>query len=163
MLGLDAAGKSTILRNLCHRSRQHVKNLLNIEFLEHGKTKFTTWDLSGPRTLRILAASHYLVAQALVFVIDSSDPNRLDEANEELQRLLNIEALRGAPLLVWANNSDLPNAMPIVEIVGKLGLNGLRMRNWNILRCCAQSGEGLKEGVEWLQSFSTGAKVVKLS
>jgi GTPase SAR1 family protein len=65
-------------------------------------------------------------------VVDSNDRERVSEAREELQRMLNEDELRDALLLVFANKQDLPNAMNAAEITDKLGLHGLRQRTWYI-------------------------------
>ena len=70
--------------------------------------------------------------QAIIFVVDSNDRERVSEAREELQRMLNEDELRDALLLVFANKQDLPNAMNASEITDKLGLQGLRQRTWYI-------------------------------
>lgn len=70
--------------------------------------------------------------QGIIFVVDSNDRERVSEAREELQRMLNEDELRDALLLVFANKQDLPNAMNAAEITDKLGLHGLRQRTWYI-------------------------------
>jgi ADP-ribosylation factor protein 1 len=90
--------------------------------------------------------------QGIIFVVDSNDRERVGEARDELQRMLNEDELRDALLLVFANKQDLPNAMNAAEITDKLGLQALRQRNWYIQATCAQSGEGLYEGLEWLST-----------
>ena len=75
---------------------------------------------------------------------------RIDDAKEELHRMLNEDELRQAILLVFANKQDLPNAMNAAEITDKLGLHSLRQRNWYIQSTCATTGDGLYEGLDWL-------------
>ena len=57
---------------------------------------------------------------------------RVGEARDELQRMLNEDELRDAVLLVFCNKQDLPNAMSAAEVTEKLGLQSLRQRNWYI-------------------------------
>ena len=90
--------------------------------------------------------------QGIIFVVDSNDRERISEAREELQRMLNEDELRDALLLVFANKQDLPNAMNAAEITDKLGLHSLRQRHWYIQATCATSGDGLYEGLEWLST-----------
>ena len=70
--------------------------------------------------------------QGIIFVVDSNDRDRVVEAREELQRMLNEDELRDALLLVFANKQDLPNAMNAAEITDKLGLHNLKQRTWFI-------------------------------
>jgi len=92
--------------------------------------------------------------QGIIFVVDSNDRDRVSEAREELQRMLNEDELRDALLLVFANKQDLPNAMNAAEITDKLGLHSLRQRQWYIQSTCATSGDGLYEGLEWVRRLS---------
>ncbi|KAL7989936.1 hypothetical protein Chor_012602 [Crotalus horridus] len=82
----------------------------------------------------------------MIFVVDSNDRERVNEAREELMRMLAEDELRDAVLL------DLPNAMNAAEITDKLGLHSLRHRNWYIQATCATSGDGLYEGLDWLSN-----------
>jgi ADP-ribosylation factor protein 1 len=79
--------------------------------------------------------------QGIIFVVDSNDRDRISEARDELQRMLNEDELRDALLLVFANKQDLPNAMNAAEITDKLGLHSLRNRHWYIQTACATSGK----------------------
>jgi ADP-ribosylation factor family len=79
--------------------------------------------------------SDFQNTQGIIFVVDSNDRERVSEAREELQRMLNEDELRDALLLVFANKQDLPNAMNAAEITDKLGLHGLRQRTWYIQVC----------------------------
>lgn len=62
----------------------------------------------GP--LLTIAPIDFQNTQGIIFVIDSNDRERVSEAREELQRMLNEDELRDALLLVFANKQDLPNA-----------------------------------------------------
>ena len=63
-----------------------------------------------------------------------------------------VEPVAEALLLVFANKQDLPNAMSVAEVTDKLGLHALRNRKWYIQSCCATSGDGLYEGLDWLSN-----------
>jgi ADP-ribosylation factor protein 1 len=76
----------------------------------------------------------------------------LIQARDELHRMLNEDELRDSILLVFANKQDLPNAMSAAEMTDKLGLHGLRHRQWYIQACCATTGDGLYEGLDWLSA-----------
>jgi ADP-ribosylation factor protein 1 len=91
-------------------------------------------------------------------VVDSNDRERVGEAKEELNRMLNEDELRDAVLLIFANKQDLPQAMNAAEITDKLGLHALRQRNWYIQATCATSGDGLYEGLDWLSNQLKNAK-----
>jgi len=152
MVGLDAAGKTTILYKL--KLGEIVTTIptigFNVETVEYKNIQFTVWDVGGQDKIRPLWRHYFQNTQGIIFVVDSNDRDRIVEAREELQRMLNEDELRDAILLVFANKQDLPNAMNAAEITDKLGLHGLRQRAWYIQSTCATSGDGLYEGLEWL-------------
>eukprot|EP01089_Gocevia_fonbrunei_P015561 TRINITY_DN4578_c0_g1_i5.p1 TRINITY_DN4578_c0_g1~~TRINITY_DN4578_c0_g1_i5.p1 ORF type:complete len:105 (+),score=33.00 TRINITY_DN4578_c0_g1_i5:2-316(+) len=94
--------------------------------------------------------------QAVIFVVDSNDRERIGEGAEELQKMLREDELREAAVLVLANKQDLPNAMSVAEVTDKLGLHSMRNRKWYIQACCATSGDGLYEGLDWLSHTLQG-------
>jgi len=116
------------------------------------------WDVGGQDKIRPLWRHYYQNTQGLIFVVDSNDRDRVDNARDELHRMLNEDELRESILLVFANKQDLPNAMSAAEMTDKLGLNGLRHRQWYIQACCATTGDGLYEGLDWLSATLTKRK-----
>merc|ERR1712093_433390 len=154
MVGLDAAGKTTVLYKL--KLGEVVTTIptigFNVETVEYQNISFTVWDVGGQDKIRPLWRHYFQNTQGIIFVVDSNDRDRVSEAREELQRMLNEDELRDALLLVFANKQDLPNATNAAEITDKLGLHSLRQRAWYIQSTCATSGDGLYEGLEWLST-----------
>jgi small GTP-binding protein len=152
MVGLDAAGKTTILYKL--KLGEIVTTIptigFNVETVEYKNLKFTVWDVGGQDKLRPLWRHYFQNTNGVIFVVDSNDKDRVGQARDELAKMLSEDELREAVLLVFANKQDLPNAMSTAEVTDKLGLHSLRQRNWFIQGCCATSGEGLYEGLDWL-------------
>jgi ADP-ribosylation factor 1/2 len=154
MLGLDAAGKTTLLYRLKLGEVQHTIPTIgfNVETVQYRNLKFTVWDVGGQSKLRPLWRHYYTGTQALIFVIDSNDidDDRVELAKEELHRLLQNDELRDAVLLVFVNKQDLPRAMSVSEVTDRLELHRFRKNQWYAQGCCAQSGQGLYEGLDWL-------------
>eukprot|EP01147_Barroeca_monosierra_P004815 gene4815-111_t len=160
MVGLDSAGKTTILYKL--KLGEIVTTIptigFNVETVEYKNISFTVWDVGGQDKIRPLWRHYFQNTQGLIFVVDSNDRERIGEAREELNRMLAEDELRDAVLLVLANKQDLPQAMNAAEINEKLGLHQLRNRDWYIQATCATNGEGLYEGLDWLSSKLKNAK-----
>lgn len=158
MLGLDAAGKTTILYKL--KLGEVVSSVptigFNVETVEYKKIKFTVWDVGGQDKIRLLWRHYYENTQGLIFVVDSSDKERVELAKEELHKMLGEEELREASLLVFANKQDL-GVMSVAEVTERLGLHTLRGRDWYIQGTCAMTGDGLYDGLEWM-SKTVGKK-----
>ena len=123
----------------------------NVETVEYKNISFTVWDVGGQDKIRPLWRHYYQNTQGLIFVVDSNDRNRADAARDELHRMLGEDELRDSVLLVFANKQDLPDAMGASEMTERLGLHSLqRNRTWYIQACCATTGDGLFEGLDWL-------------
>jgi len=161
MVGLDAAGKTTILYKL--KLGEIVTTIptigFNVETVEYKNINFTVWDVGGQDKIRPLWRHYYQNTQGVIFVVDSNDRERIDDssgsdnsAKEELHRMLAEDELRDAVVLCFANKQDLPNAMSVNEVTERLGLNQLRNRQWYIQSTCATTGDGLYEGLDWLSN-----------
>jgi len=152
MVGLDAAGKTTILYKL--KLGEIVTTIptigFNVETVEYKNISFTVWDVGGQDKIRPLWRHYYQNTQGLIFVVDSNDRDRIEDAREELTKILNEDEMRDAVLLAFANKQDLPNAMTAAEVTEKLGLHNMRNRQWFIQSACATTGDGLYEGLDWM-------------
>lgn len=150
MLGLDAAGKTTILYKL--KLGQDVTTIptvgFNVETVTYKNVKFNVWDVGGQDKIRPLWRHYFsgtlrpipleaqtsllamsrrpsspapmssaanlslyqqIGTQGLIFVVDSSDRNRMEEARQELHRIINDREMKDSLLLVFANKQDLDN------------------------------------------------------
>merc|ERR1719392_224704 len=127
MVGLDAAGKTTILYKL--KLGEVVTTIptigFNVETVEYKNINFTVWDVGGQDKIRKLWRYYYQNTQGLIFVVDSNDRDRIEDAREELMKILHEDEMRNAVVLVFANKQDLPNSMAAAEVSEKLGLRNM--------------------------------------
>uniref|UniRef100_A0A8C6WX03 ADP-ribosylation factor n=1 Tax=Neogobius melanostomus TaxID=47308 RepID=A0A8C6WX03_9GOBI len=134
-VGLDAAGKTTILYKL--KLGEIVTTIptigFNVETVEYKNISFTVWDVGGQDKIRPLWRHYFQNTQGLIFVVDSNDRERITESREELMKMLQEDELKDAALLVFANKQDLPNALPVSELTEKLGLPSLRNKPVRLL------------------------------
>ncbi|CAO4364614.1 unnamed protein product [Caenorhabditis nigoni] len=153
LLGLDNAGKTTILKQLSSEDIQHVTptkgfNVKTVAAM--GDIRLNVWDIGGQRTIRPYWSNYYENIDTLIFVIDSNDKKRFDEMNIELGELLDEEKLRKVPVLIFANKQDLATSATSEEITRKLDLDLLRDRTWHIQACSAKLNEGISDGIAWV-------------
>ncbi|GAA6225815.1 ADP-ribosylation factor-like protein 14 [Lates japonicus] len=151
MLGLDGSGKTTLLYKLMYNESVVTVPTVgfNVETLETDRSSpsLTVWDVGGQKKMRPHWRHHYTDTAGLVFVVDSWDQERLDEARKELHRVLRFESLRGIPLVVLANKQDRPGALSPETLCLKLDLRRVcEGRAWFIQPCSAATGMGLEEG-----------------
>merc|ERR1712188_135270 len=160
MVGLDAAGKTTILYNL--KLGEVVTTIptigFNVEKVEYKNINFTVWDIGGQDKISKLWRYYYQNTQGLIFVVDSNDRDRIEDAREELAKMLAEDEMHDAVVLVFANKQDLPNSMPAAEVTEKLGLQNMRNRQWFIQSACATTGDGLYEGLDWMSRTLSSKK-----
>ena len=153
MVGLDAAGKTTVLYNLKLAEVVHTIPTIgfNVEKVQYGSINFEVWDVGGQDKIRRLWHHYYSGCDAVIFVVDSNDSERLSDACNELQKILETDELKDASLLVFANKQDLPNAKSVSEVAEALHLYRLpASRKWFIQPCSATKSEGLYDGLNWL-------------
>ncbi|KAM9296329.1 uncharacterized protein PAF06_017237 [Gastrophryne carolinensis] len=156
MLGLDAAGKTTVLYKL--KLNETVCTIptigFNVETVEPIRNvTFTVWDVGGQDRIRILWKHYFQNTDGLIFVVDSADSERFKEARAELESIMESDEMKGVPFVVMANKQDLIGARNPAELAEELNLRNLRGHKWHVQGCCATSGDGLVEGLEILTNF----------
>mmetsp|Transcript_62539 Transcript_62539/g.163873 ORF Transcript_62539/g.163873 Transcript_62539/m.163873 type:complete len:215 (-) Transcript_62539:228-872(-) len=152
IVGLNNAGKTTILYKL------HLGQVVltqptigsNVEEVKHDNITFQVWDLGGQENLRAGWATYFQETDAVVFVVDSNDQDNMVLAKMELFNVVLQEDLKHACLLVLANKQDIVGCRNAGEIAQDLSLHTIRTHEWQIQSCCALTGEGLQEGLEWI-------------
>jgi len=152
MLGLDNAGKTTILKKFNGEDINEIAPTLgfNIKTLDHRGFKLNIWDVGGQKSLRSYWRNYFEATDGLIWVVDSADKRRLEDCRRELQALLGEERLLGATLLVFANKQDLPGSLSPEEIRDVLELEKIKTHHWQIVACSAVTGNNLLEGVDWI-------------
>ncbi|KAF7256553.1 hypothetical protein EG68_06617 [Paragonimus skrjabini miyazakii] len=85
-------------------------------------------------------------------LVDSTDRERLWLARKELYKLLAAEELKKSKMLIFANKQDVVGCMSVAEISQNLNLTSIRDHPWHIQACCALTGEGLPQGLDWFVS-----------
>lgn len=160
ILGLDNAGKTTILNRLQNDSDEVMQTVptigFNVETLQYKNIKFQVWDLGGQTSIRPYWRCYFPNTDAIIFVVDSADVERLAIAKQELCAMLEEEELRDSILLVFANKQDQKGALNASQISEALGLPNLRNRQWSIQETSATKGKGLFEGFDWLSTAIMG-------
>lgn len=117
---------------------------------EVGKLKAQVWDLGGQESIRPYWRSYYQEQEAVIFVVDSCDHERMQIAKRELMSIVEEEELKNAVICVFANKQDMPQAMSTADIAEAMGLSSIVDKKWTIIATSALRGDGLKEGFEWI-------------
>ena len=151
MLGLDAAGKTTILYQL--KLGMNLETIPTMGFvyekIEHKNFKLSVWDVAGQDALRPLWKHYYQNTKAIIFVVDSSDEKRLSLAKEELHKIMNDEEIKDATLVVLANKMDLKVLTP-QDVENKLEMDKFGDRKMKTFGVVGLTGQGLTEAMDWM-------------
>jgi ADP-ribosylation factor protein 1 len=158
LLGLDGAGKTTILYKV--KLNEQISTIPTIGFNVETVTPvkgvtFTVWDVGGQQKIRQLWYHYFQDTKGLIYVVDSSDRERLAESSEELHAICKDDRMYGVPVVILANKQDLPNAVNCSELIRFLDLESLsKTKNrWFIQNACALSGEGIYESMKKLSDM----------
>ena len=152
MIGLDGAGKTTILYRLKYnreaRSTVPTK-AFNVETISpHKNMKLLLWDTAGTDITRPLWRTYCRKADGIIFVLDSTDIKRLDEAKVELESVLSIKGSQNVPLLILANKQDLKYSISPIELAQRLEFDSLEYPiNWHMHPTSGRYGDGLQESM----------------
>ncbi|KAL4433169.1 hypothetical protein ABPG74_010864 [Tetrahymena malaccensis] len=152
MLGLDAAGKTTILFQM--KLGQYIQNIptigFNVEQVEYKNLKLTIWDFSGRLKFQNMWLNYLQGFDALIYVLDSADTERMEESKQALETIIQSSDMADIPVLILANKQDIAT-MNVSEISNKLQMHTIKgIGDWFIQGCCAQNGEGILNGLDWL-------------
>lgn len=157
VLGLDNAGKTTVVRRLRGADTSSVAPTLGFDIttMAHAGCNLNFWDVGGQQTIRAYWRNYFERTDAVVWVVDSADRARLRACRLELEALMKEEKLAGATLLVLANKQDLPGALDCDAIADALGLHSEigKNRHWRVAACAATTedqSESLRTSIDWL-------------
>ncbi|XP_043925558.1 ADP-ribosylation factor-like protein 14 isoform X2 [Protopterus annectens] len=149
MLGLDAAGKSTILYKYKFDDSFSTTPTIgfNVEMIEEEKNiALTVWDVGGQKKMRSVWNYYLQDTDTLVYVVDSTD-KQLQDSKKEFERILRHDFLKNVPVVLLANKQDLPGALSAEELTKKFKMKKLcENRDWFVQPCCAKTGLGLADG-----------------
>ncbi|CAF3440821.1 unnamed protein product [Rotaria sp. Silwood1] len=153
ILGLDGAGKTTILYRL--QVSEVVTTIptigFNVETVQYKNLKFQVWDLGGQTSIRPYWRCYYSNTDAIIYVVDSMDRDRIGISKHELISMLEEDELKNAVLCVFANKQDLDGCMTVSDVANSLGLTSLKNRKYQIFKTSAIKGTGLNEAMDCQQ------------
>lgn len=153
ILGLDNAGKTAVLYalQLGEAISYTVPTIgFNVEEVNVGRLCIKMWDMGGQTKLRALWPHYFGQTDGIVFVVDSTDTDRMPLAKTELHGLLSHKELSSKPFLILANKQDLPHALNKTEIIEALEMKSVTWLKWHVVECSALNNKRATIGLEWL-------------
>ena len=156
VVGLDNSGKTSVINHLKPPDSRLTSITATVGFtVENFSSRslnFTAYDMSGQSRYRNLWEHYYREADAILFIIDSSDKMRLVVAKEEFESMMNHQDLRNKqiPVLILANKIDVRGAFSTGEIKREFELERLGNKMWRVFASNALNGDGINEAFDWL-------------
>eukprot|EP01084_Bolivina_argentea_P231472 390351_1 len=151
LLGLDSAGKTTILHQMVSGEKKSTVPTIGfrVESMSLDNMHFSVWDLSGQDKLRALWRQFYVGTNGIIFVVDAADINRLPIVKDEIHQLMQEIELKYAIMAVLANKQDLSGALDAQKLCDELELNKIKCKH-KIFECVATQNIGIPSVVTWL-------------
>ncbi|KAF7488145.1 ADP-ribosylation factor-related protein 1 [Sarcoptes scabiei] len=163
ILGLDNAGKTTFVEQAKSHYTPEYKGLnlakisptvgLNIGKIQTETIVLNFWDLGGQAELQCLWEKYYSDAHAIIFIMDSSDSERIQNSKLAFEKILANESLKKTPILFIANKQDSPNSIAMSKILEYFELEHLirdKSRDFHFIGACIFQGKGIRESIEWI-------------
>ncbi|TPX33024.1 hypothetical protein SmJEL517_g04028 [Synchytrium microbalum] len=125
---------------------------MNMGKIDIKTTRINFWDLGGQRELHGIWEKYYTEAHAVVFVVDSTDQERIEQCKDTFERVVTNDIIEGIPVLMLANKQDVPDALKVHEIKEIFNHIAVKLgaRDSKVLAISALQGEGVMEAVDWL-------------
>ncbi|KAI1295574.1 ADP-ribosylation factor-related protein 1 [Halotydeus destructor] len=162
LLGLDNAGKTTFLEQTKIKFNTNYKGInlnkvtttvgLNIGRIEAQSVRLNFWDLGGQEELQALWDKYYMESHGVIYIVDSSDIERIEESKAAFDKMIANETLAGVPLLLVANKQDVPEALSLIRIkeIYKSSTQLIGGRDFHSVAASALRGDGINESIEWM-------------
>ena len=157
-LGLDNAGKTTLLHMLKNDKYTQTKPTVHpcSEELKMGNIRFNTYDLGGHESARKIWKDYFPAVDGVIFLVDSSDPERFKEAKKELEEVCSTKELEKIPIAILGNKVDKNGAVQEYELKEALDIGGLQSKDTRPLElfmCSVTKKAGYSVALEWISKY----------
>eukprot|EP01147_Barroeca_monosierra_P011282 gene11282-3321_t len=158
IIGLDAAGKTTLLEKIKEtfissypKGRKRIAPTV-VGRIPLSDFRLVFWDVGGQADLHELWHNYYREAHGIIYVIDSVDYPRLSDSKEVFDEVLTTRVLDGVPILILCNKKDHPSAAPVQDVkqVFNQSAHKLGLRDCKLQSVSALTGDQIKESITWL-------------
>ena len=153
--GLDFAGKSSLMRLLATGRFDHdyfvPTTKFRITLVELNKSKLVFWDMPGQQVFRRDWLRGAQASNILLFILDSADTKRFDEAKIEFWRMVNLYELQNLPIIFLVNKTDLLAIIPTDEDIKKTFNLDKLDQECIIIYSSLPVGQGIDDLLNWFE------------
>jgi len=160
LVGLQNSGKTTLVNVIASGgfSEDMIPTVgFNMRKVTKGKVTIKLWDLGGQPRFRSMWERYCRGVHAIVYVVDSADPDNIATSKSELHDLLAKPALEGIPTLILGNKNDLSASIGVDELIEKLDLKTLTNREVCCYSISAKNAVNIDITLDWLTKHSATA------
>ncbi|OHT02731.1 ADP-ribosylation factor-like protein 6 [Tritrichomonas foetus] len=154
-LGLDGSGKSSVVHKIVS-SDTSSDDFLPIptavaDFYEMSlsASKFRIYDCGGLGRYRDQWPFYITQADAIAFVIDRTDKQRMGVVRDEIKTIFTQCQQQQIPVLIYLNKSDKKSSLTVKDFKMITKIADFKLE-YHFIDCSAKSGKGVIEGRDWL-------------
>jgi len=151
-VGVPNSGILSIIKQLRINNEKNLFNGIIIQTIKYKECNIAIWTYKNHSRLKPAMKNIYSNVDGIIYAVDSSDRDRIEDAAEDLKKFLALDEFKNCVILVMANKQDLNGALTPVEVTEKMGMGQLKGRTWLVQGTSCIIGKGIKEGLEWIIS-----------
>ncbi|XP_037656704.1 LOW QUALITY PROTEIN: ADP-ribosylation factor-like protein 8B [Choloepus didactylus] len=157
LVGLQYSGKTTFVNVIA--SGQFSEDMIptvgfNMRKVTKGNVTIKIWDIGGQPRFRSMWERYCRGVNAIVYMIDAADREKIEASRNELHNLLDKPQLQGIPVLVLGNKRDLPNALDEKQLIEKMNLSAIQDREICCYSISCKEKDNIDITLQWLIQHS---------
>lgn len=115
---------------------------------------FQVWDIGGQPRFRSMWERYCRGVNAIVYMVDAADPDKIEASRNELHSLLEKQQLTGIPVLVLGNKRDLPHALDEHGLIERMNLSAIQDREICCYSISCKEKDNIDITLQWLIAHS---------
>ncbi|CAJ0959452.1 unnamed protein product, partial [Mesorhabditis belari] len=157
LVGLQNSGKTTFVNVIA--SGQFTEDMIptvgfNMRKITKGNVTIKLWDIGGQPRFRSMWERYCRGVNAIVFMVDAADEDKLEASRNELMQLLDKPQLDGIPVLVLGNKKDLPGSLDELQLIERMNLSAIQNREICCYSISCKEKENIDITLQWLIQHS---------
>ncbi|XP_064289217.1 ADP-ribosylation factor-like protein 8B isoform X2 [Passer domesticus] len=126
----------------------------NMRKVTKGNVTIKIWDIGGQPRFRSMWERYCRGVNAIVYMVDAADRDKIEASRNELHNLLDKPQLQGIPVLVLGNKRDLPNALDEKQLIEKMNLAAIQDREICCYSISCKEKDNIDITLQWLIQHS---------
>ncbi|CAG5980207.1 ADP-ribosylation factor-like protein 8B-A [Menidia menidia] len=157
LVGLQYSGKTTFVNVIAsgHFSEDMIPTVgFNMRKVTKGNVTIKIWDIGGQPRFRSMWERYCRGVNAIVYMVDAADREKVEASRNELHNLLDKPQLQGIPVLVLGNKRDLPSALDEKQLIEKMNLAAIQDREICCYSISCKEKDNIDITLQWLIQHS---------